>query len=472
MLTSPTLRPLQLLRLLPLLPPITGICILFSASSAVAQTVSPAFAVTLDMQGIRYASHQAASPQNAVQEIKLKQQLILQSDGQFHSVSESLWPGNIRFQFLTTGNKDGVAEVDLLQWRQGIEIDRDNASAARKDYADLLFLSPALLLEHASMCMPAKLPGAENEKYEQINFNDAAERPASMIIERSSGQLLSAKTASSIYEYADYSTTQNFKQPRQITVKNGDKLVLQWRINAHVAGHVDAHTFELPAGYVEKQDKGVFRATMIAPGTYRVDGSESGYHTSFSVGTHSVAIYDAPISVAEATKVRALIEQTAPGRKLAYVVLSHTHRDHIAGTPSYMQEDIQILTGKDGKLAVERQLGQEVASKVQEVSAPRDLDLGGSSIRIYPMASSHASDMLVAYDAVNRIVFQGDLFYLPEVGPIPPVFDVGLELDGLIKQHQIQVQQLVGVHGRSGTLTDFQKALELRMIAKPGEEKN
>ncbi|MFZ6778667.1 MBL fold metallo-hydrolase [Undibacterium sp. Ji83W] len=469
MLTSPTLR---LLRLLPLLPPLTGICILFSANSAVAQTISPAFAVVLDMQGVRYASHQAATPKNAVQEIKLKQQLILQNDGQFRNISESLWPGNIRFQFLTTGNKDGVAEVDLLQWRQGIEIDRDNASAADKEYADLLFLSPALLLDHASMRMSAKLPVAEDEKYEQINFNDAAGRPASMIIERSSGQALSAKTASSTYEYADYSIVQNFKQPRQITVKNGDKLILQWSITAQVPEHLDAHTFDLPAGYVEKQGKGSFRAIMIAPGTYRVDGSESGYHTGFSVGTHSVAIYDAPISTAEAAKVRALIEQTAPGRKLAYIVLSHTHRDHIAGTPSYMNEGVQILTGKDGKLAVERQLGLEVASKVLEVSTPRDLDLGGRSIRIYPMASSHASDMLVAYDKSSQALFQGDLFYLPEIGPIPPVFDVGLELDSLIKQHQLQVQQLVGVHGRSGTLMDFQKALELRMTAKPGTEKN
>ncbi|MES2039781.1 MAG: MBL fold metallo-hydrolase [Pseudomonadota bacterium] len=472
MLTLHTLRLLRLLQRLPQLPPFAGVCILFSGSSVVAQTISPAFAVILDMQGARYASHQAATPQNAVQEIKLKQQLILQNDGQFRTVSESLWPGNIRFQFLTTGNKDGIAEVDLLQWRQGIEIDRDSATEARKEYADLLFLSPALLLKHASMRMSAKLPGAENEKYEQINFNDAAGRPASMIIERSSGQPLSAKTASSTYEYADYSTVQNFKQPRQITVKNGDKLVLRWSITAQVPEHLDAHTFDLPAGYIEKQDKGAFRATMIAPGTYRIDGSESGYHTSFSVGTHSVAIYDAPISTAEAAKVRALIEQTAPGRKLAYVVLSHTHRDHIAGTSSYMQEGVQILTGKDGKLAVERQLGQEVASKVQEVSAPRDLDLGGRSIRIYPMASSHASDMLVAYDKTSQTLFQGDLFYLPEVGPIPPVFDVGLELDSLIKQHQLQVQQLVGVHGRSGTLMDFQKALELRMAAKPGTEKN
>ncbi|MFZ6873838.1 MBL fold metallo-hydrolase [Undibacterium sp. Di27W] len=449
-----------------LLLPAAGISCLLACQNTQAQTVNPLTAAILDMQGTRLASHQAATPQSATQEIKLKQQLILQKDGQFRAISDSLWPGNIRFHFLSTGNKDGMAVVDLLQWRQGVEIERNNAAEARKAYADFLFLVPAFLQQQASNSQSAALPGDSSGKYEQVSFNDVAGRPASMIIERSSGQVQSAKTATSTYEYADYSSIHDLRQPQKITMKNGDKVVLQWTINAQVTEHVDAHSFDLPAGYIEKQDKGTLRATQIAPGTYRVDGSESGYHTGFSVGSHSVAIYDAPINTTEAAKVKALIEQTAPGRKLAYIVLSHTHRDHIGGTPSYAQEGVQILTGKDGKLAVERQLGQPVASKVVEVTEQRELDLGGRSIRIYPMVSSHASDMLVAYDKNSQTLFQGDLFYLPEIGPIPPLFDVGLELDSLIRQQQLQVQQLVGVHGRSGSLQEFQKALELRMAAK------
>ncbi len=435
-----------------------------------AKDIPPAFAVTLDMEGTRYASHQAATPQHAQQEIKLQQQLILQKDGQFRSVSESVWPGNIKFQFLTTGNKDGAAAIDLLKWRQGIEIEREDGTESRKEYADLLFLSPTMLLQQASM-VPAESPGMSNGRYQQLNFKDVADRPGSVTIDRSTGLVLSAKTGTSTYEYTDYSNIQGFAQPGKITVNNGERLILQWKIKTTLAEHVDAHTFELPAGYVEKQDKGELRATMIAPGTYRVDGSESGYHTAFSIGTHSVAIYDAPVSATEAAKVRALIEQTAPGRKLAYLVLSHSHRDHIAGTPAYAQEGMQILAGKDGRLAVERQLGQAIAGKVQEVTVIRELDLGGRSISIYPMASSHASDMLVAYDKNAQIVFQGDLFYLPELGPVPPVFDVGLELDNLIRQHQLQVLQLVGVHGRSGTFTEFKKALELRMTEQPSSGK-
>ncbi|MFZ6745497.1 hypothetical protein ACO0LC_19915 [Undibacterium sp. JH2W] len=165
-----TLRPLL---------PAAAISCLFVCYGTQAQTVDPLTAAILDMQGTRLASHQAATPQNAVQEIKLKQQLILQKNGQFRSVSDSLWPGNIRFQFLSTGNKDGMAVLDLLQWRQGLEITRGDASEARKAYADFLFLVPAFLQQQASNLQPVPLPGDTSGKYEQVNFSDAAGRPAS-----------------------------------------------------------------------------------------------------------------------------------------------------------------------------------------------------------------------------------------------------------------------------------------------------
>lgn len=72
--------------------------------------------------------------------------------------------------------------------------------------------------------------------------------------------------------------------------------------------------------------------------------------------------------------------------------------------------------------------------------------------------------MLVAYDSRSQTIFQGDLFYLPELGPIPPAFPVGFELHQLIQDHGLPVQQIVGVHGRTASYTEFQQGLKL---AKP-----
>jgi glyoxylase-like metal-dependent hydrolase (beta-lactamase superfamily II) len=434
-----------------------------------ADMVNEGRTVLLQMQGTRLVPHQAYTPTLPAQEIKLTQNALIQKDGQFRLITESFWPGQIKFHFMSTGSTEGMATVDLLQWRNGIEIEREDAASSLKNYADLLFLSPVLLLEHATERQPIAITTATpttDARYRAESFKDAANRPATLIMDLASGHVISARNAAFSFEYSSYQNDDYFKKTQQVKVMKGNDLQVQWTVHAQSEPHADAQDFALPPGYVEKQEKGVLRATLIAPGTYRVDGTESGYHTGFSVGSNSVAIYDAPISPAEAAKVRTLIEQTAPGRRLAYVIVSHAHRDHIAGLPAYLNDGLQIMQGKDGKLATARQLGDAVAAKTVEVSQTTELDLGGRRIRLFPVVSSHASDMLVAFDTASGTVFQGDLFYLPELGPTPPAFDGSEELNTTIKRNQLSVNLIVGVHGRTGKLTDLQDSLLLRQGKK------
>ncbi|MFZ6654121.1 MBL fold metallo-hydrolase [Undibacterium sp. TJN19] len=449
-------------------------CIAWAFSSAAqADSISDSSAVLLQMQGTRLVSHQAYTPTLATQEIKLTQNALLRKDRHFRLVTESFWPGQIKFHFMSTGSAEGMATVDLMQWRGGIEIEREDAASALTNYADLLFLSPALLLEQATERQPISTTAATSTdaNYRIESFKDAAGRPATLALDLASGHVVSARNAVSRFDYSRYQDDDYFKQPQQVRVMKGDDLQVQWTVLAQAVPHTGAQDFALPPAYVEKQDKGALRASLIAPGTYRVDGTESGYHTGFSVGSHSVAIYDAPVSPAEAAKLRALIEQTAPGRKLAYVIVSHAHRDHIAGLPAYLNDGLHIMLGKDGKLAVARQLGDAVAAKTIEVNQATELDLGGRRIQLLPVASTHASDMLVAYDTASGTIFQGDLFYLPELGPVPPAFEGSEELDSLIRQHQLAVKLIVGVHGKTGDLSDLQKSLQLRKEKQERQER-
>jgi lysophospholipase L1-like esterase len=102
---------------------------------------------------------------------------------------------------------------------------------------------------------------------------------------------------------------------------------------------------------------------------------------------------------------------------------------------------------------------------IEEVSAPRTLDLGGATVVLYPLVSSHAAEILVSYAPASRTVFQGDLFYLPEAGAIPATFEGGEELSRLIADHRLDVLDIVGVHGRSGRLADLAEGVKLRRNA-------
>ena len=48
------------------------------------------------------------------------------------------------------------------------------------------------------------------------------------------------------------------------------------------------------------------------------------------------------------------------------------------------------------------------------------------------------------------------------VGPVPPAFDVSVELDALLRQHNLTTEQLIGVHGRSGSYQELQASIALR----------
>lgn len=133
--------------------------------------------------------------------------------------------------------------------------------------------------------------------------------------------------------------------------------------------------------------------------------------------------------------------------------------------PAYVDAGTQVLVGAGGRAAALRQHGAALAERVVEVTAERELDLGERKLRLMPMPSSHARDMLVAHDPAAATIYQGDLFYLPEVGPVPPAFEVSEELNRLITTRQLKVEHIVGIHGRSGGPADLAQSLQLRRKA-------
>lgn len=421
-------------------------------------------AVTLTMQGVLHARGQASRPEIPIAELPDRQSVLLARDGRYRLDSDTVFPGAIRFHYLTVGSPTGWASVDLIRWRDGNEIDRMEAATGDAEFSDLLLLAPGLLLADTLRRAPdLDVDDATGEV--RVTFRDRIDRLTVIAIDPATKLVKTAASGDKRYVYEDYRKAGDALQPQRISIHTSTRLTNRWESVAIAATDIDAHTFDLPAGYVERADRSPLRATALGNGAYRIDGSPSGYHTGFVVGTNAVAVFDAPISPEEAEKVRAVIEKTAPGRRIAYVVVSHTHADHVAGLPTYLEAGATALTGKGGGIALRRQFENLSDSAIEEVSASRTLDLGGATVTLYPLASSHAADMLVSYARNSRTLFQGDLFYLPEVGATPATFEGGEELSRLIATRRLDVVDIVGVHGRSGGTADLADGVKLRRSA-------
>lgn len=409
-------------------------------------------AIELRMEGRWSAQEQARDPTVAAEAVPASQSLLLARDGRYRLESGTHAAHAPEFRFLTIGLPGGSATVDAMRWNRGIEIRRAPASTAREEHADLLFLAPALLLQFALESQPEVSPEGDATR---ISFRDALDREI-VLTARKDGTIEAASLPGGRYVYADYRNVESLPQPSRIVQFAGGRVLAEWTIQtARSMSSLDDDAFTLPAGYVEAVDRGPLRATALGHGAYRVDGAPSDYHTGFVVGEHAVAVFDAPIGSKEAAEVKALIERTAPGRRIAYVIVSHPHGDHVGGLPVYLP-GAQVIAGANAGVALRRQFPGTDFNLV-ELDRPRSLDLGGNSVQVLPLDSVHASTMLVLYAPQAEALYQADLLNLPTVGPRPPPTQLegGMELAQLVAAQHLVVRHVVGVHGRTGSKADL-----------------
>ena len=192
-----------------------------------------------------------------------------------------MFPGAIRFHYLTIGSPTAWASVDLIRWRDGNEIDRNQAPNGAKEFSDLLLLAPGLLLADARTRAPQlEVDGASGDV--RVTFRDRAGRTSVIAIDPASKLVKAATAGDQRYVYADYRQAGDALQPQRISIYRGTHLRSLWQRASVAATNIDARTFDLPAGYVERAEHGPLHATALGNGTYRLDGSPSGCHTGFA----------------------------------------------------------------------------------------------------------------------------------------------------------------------------------------------
>jgi glyoxylase-like metal-dependent hydrolase (beta-lactamase superfamily II) len=424
------------------------------------------------LSGIEFAHEQSMSPRVPVQEVPMKQRFILAPDGRYVLQTEEPYPGNVVFRFRTVGSRSGAATFDELMWRTGSEIQRSSAQQAMEDYQSLLLLCPALLAVDA-MRHPLTVD-TRNAQNGTLNFSytDSLGQLVSVAVDASSGSIESVTTGNQHYRYSAWRTKHGLLQPARIEGNNGGADSTWIDVDATAKQTFPDADFAIPAGYADGPPPLGLHLASLGHGAYRVDGASSGYHTGVVVGRNCIALLDPSVSVAEASNVRHLVQQSFPGRPIRYIVLSHVHGDHIAGLPVYFEAEVKIIAGAEAHVALKRRFPAMNLNQLQELDQSSGsnqsfrIDLGGKQLQVYPVQSTHASSMLVSYDAQSRTLFQGDLFFLPEVGPTPPAFEGAEELASLISKNHWIVGMIVGVHGRSGRSDDLTESLALRKAGR------
>lgn len=274
--------------------------------------------------------------------------------------------------------------------------------------------------------------------------------------------------------YSDYRTVGGIPIPHRVVNRTGGEVVQDVAFSeVRVNTAPDAAAFAAPTGGITGTPTGPATTVSVKPlgdGVYLLEGSS---HNSLAVAFQDhVVVVEGPQSEERTQAVLAKLKETVPGKPIKTLVMTHHHYDHTGGLRGYIANGTTILTTAGNKALVERIASARHTVRPDALSrAPRPavvetfakkrvLTDGVHTLELHDVGPNpHVHEVVVAYLPKEKILFQADLVGTPAVGPLPPASPATEDLLPKVKALGLQVDTIVGAHGRTATLDEIGKTL-------------
>lgn len=209
-------------------------------------------------------------------------------------------------------------------------------------------------------------------------------------------------------------------------------------------------------------------ATELAPGLYHLTG---GSHNSMAVEqADGVVIIETPLGGYRSELIMDWAAATFPDKSISAAVVTHHHEDHAAGLRAFVAGGATAVVHEaaadffahifDAPATLSSAMAVDTDAVTMEV-VPADSSLALPdpihAIELYPIAQTHAEDMVIAYVADPGIVFVTDLY-----SPNPDADSAGAGgqlIADAIEDLGLDVAWVVGGHGGAISFADFQAQL-------------
>ena len=181
------------------------------------------------------------------------------------------------------------------------------------------------------------------------------------------------------------------------------------------------------------------------------DGAYSLGVASYAILDGSEAlVYDTHISLEHAQAIRAHLE--ARGARTVRVVLSHWHKDHVAGNAVFADCEIIALALTAQRLAENREVIETATPPINHLVMPTrlfdgklDLTIGSRRVELHHFAI-HSADGNVVWLPEEKLLLAGDTLedsvtYISEAGDVPRHID---ELD---RMSNWPIERILPAHG-------------------------
>jgi glyoxylase-like metal-dependent hydrolase (beta-lactamase superfamily II) len=289
---------------------------------------------------------------------------------------------------------------------------------------------------------------------------------------------LTGEEASEIL-FGDYTAAAagKLRVPQSWTWRQAGDTIAKYRVQVDINPTVTDQSFDVAAqGYAKVSalpDNLDETVEKLADGVFVIQNVAGQNQNTLAVAFKDyVLAVEAPGSSEGADAVIKKIKEAIPGKPIRYLAMTHHHGDHIGGLRSFIAEGATVVTTAANRPVVEAMAKAPQNDRLaKNPRAPeflfiernkRVLSDGTRTVELIDIGPNpHAKEMVIAYLPRERVVFQGDLFFLPaNDAPAGPPQAGTISFGKRMKELGLKVDRIASVHGRTATSDEFAKATQ------------
>jgi glyoxylase-like metal-dependent hydrolase (beta-lactamase superfamily II) len=275
--------------------------------------------------------------------------------------------------------------------------------------------------------------------------------------------------------FGDYRKSGAYQVPRRWTLRQLGEDQTRYAVEAEFNPQVSDDSFRVSApGYLAVDAVPTTLAEKVdtlADGVYVIQNVAGQNQNTMAVEfADFVAAVEAPGSSDGADAVIRKIHELIPGKPIRYVAMTHHHGDHIGGMRSFIAEGATVVTTAENRPVIEAMAASDQGDSLSKhprkpeflllEGGRRVIEDGTRRLELIDIGPNpHARQMVVAWLPAEKVVFQGDLFFVPNNGaPFGPPQPSTVAFAKKLRELGLPAERIAAVHGDTATIAQFREA--------------
>ncbi len=263
-----------------------------------------------------------------------------------------------------------------------------------------------------------------------------------------------------IYSYSDYAEYQGIYIPQNIRIEKLNRKISD-KIEITRISFQDQNLtkWEGTAPIKEEETKTEIEATQHSDHIYLVDIKQENTVSLLVEFKDFFVAIEAPKSSENGEQIISQARKIAPDKPVKYFVAGHFHPHYLGGLRSFVHKGSTILSIQDNYEYIVEQVSNphtittdslEIENKPLkfesiEKDTPYTISDGDYEMQIIFIGekSDHTYDYLVFYFPHEKMLYEGDLLFIPEQGEVKRLGKRGMSCYEVIKDHNLKVDTIL-----------------------------